>query len=103
MQEINDISSLTLALYIQIRQCGSNSPCRVWTCFGIMGFSYTETLTNHAQNLKVLAEMESTHKTIPYSCQPEPHQCIQVVEFQECSTHARQDATVTCLCTDTVT
>ena len=34
--------------------------------------------------------------TIPCSRWVEPHQYIPVVEFQECSTHTRQDATVMC-------
>ena len=44
-----------------------------------------------------------THYTIPHWRWVEPHQLIPVVEFQECSTYMRQEATVMCLYADIAT
>ena len=47
--------------------------------------------------------VERDQQTIVRSRSVDPHQCIQVVEFQECSAYARQDATVMCTYTDIAT
>ena len=48
---------------------------------------------------------KSFSQNCPISCLRwvEPYQLIPVVEFQECSTHARQDATVMCLYAEVAT